>query len=247
MVKSSPRVALITGSSRGIGFEIARTLGREGYSVVLNCNQRVEELQRAHETLRKATEAEYFVADVSDYKQAGSLVDFAAKRWGRLDVLVNNAGIIRDKLFHQMEPSDWLEVIQVNLMGSIHCAHHAVPLMKAQKFGRIVNIASIVAEMGNIGQTNYAASKAGLIGFTRSLAKEVAKDNITVNAVLPGFIDTGMTQSIPDRVREKFVASIPLGRLGQASDVSGLVHYLASDQASYVTGQCFHVDGGLSH
>lgn len=245
MVKSSDKVAVITGSSRGIGLEIAKKLGSEGYGVVLNCNERIDELKRAHALLTETVTAEYFVADVSDYQKAGALIDFAVEKWGRLDVLVNNAGIIRDKLFHNMQPSDWLEVIQVNLLGAIHCAHHAVLRMKAQKYGRMVNIASVVAEMGNIGQTNYAASKAGLIGFTRSLAKEVAKDNITVNAVCPGFIDTEMVRSIPDKVREKLVASIPLRRLGQASDVASLVSYLISDQASYVTGQSYHVDGGL--
>lgn len=239
------KVAIVTGAAQGIGRAIAETLARYGADVVvadLDPARSQETVDAVSRLGRRALNVKVNVADWNDVK---GMADQVLKEWGRIDILVNNAGITRDGLLVRMKEEDWSLVLQVNLNGTFHCTKAVLQPMAKQRYGRIVNIASIVGVMGNVGQANYAASKAAVIGLTKTVAREYASRMITVNAVAPGFIDTAMTQGLPADVKETLQKQIPLGRLGQPSDVAEAVSFLASDQAGYITGQVLHVNGGM--
>ena len=240
------KVALVTGGSRGIGRAIALKLAENGADVAINYagnTAAAEEVKAAIEQMgRKALLIQCSVAD-TDGVQA--MVNQVVKELGRLDILVNNAGITRDGLLMRMKEADWDDVMNTNLKGVYNCSKAVMRTMMKQKSGRIVNMASVVGEMGNAGQANYAAAKAGVIGFTKSLAKEVASRGITVNAVAPGFIATDMTRVLSDDQKAEMARTIPLGRAGQPEDVANAVLFLASEGAAYITGQVLNVDGGM--
>ena len=240
------KVALVTGGSRGIGRAIALKLAENGADVAINYagnTAAAEEVKAAIEQMgRKALLIQCSVAD-TDGVQA--MVNQVVKELGRLDILVNNAGITRDGLLMRMKEADWDDVINTNLKGVYNCSKAVMRTMMKQKSGRIVNMASVVGEMGNAGQANYAAAKAGVIGFTKSLAKEVASRGITVNAIAPGFIATDMTRVLSDDQKAEMARTIPLGRAGQPEDVANAVLFLASEGAAYITGQVLNVDGGM--
>ncbi|NJR67944.1 MAG: 3-oxoacyl-[acyl-carrier-protein] reductase [Synechococcales cyanobacterium CRU_2_2] len=240
----SGKVALVTGASRGIGRAIALALAAEGAKIVVNYARSSEAAEAVvQEIVAGGGEAIAQPADVSQEDQVEALVKATQDQWGRIDVLVNNAGITKDNLLLRMKPADWSAVIDLNLTGVYLCTRAVSKLMLKQKSGRIINISSIVGEMGNPGQANYAAAKAGVIGFTKAVAKEVASRGITVNAVAPGFIETDMTHGLDSSALLKF---IPLARLGQADEVAGTVRFLAADPAAgYITGQAINVDGGM--
>ncbi|MBI5968949.1 MAG: 3-oxoacyl-[acyl-carrier-protein] reductase [Deltaproteobacteria bacterium] len=243
--KLAGKVALITGGAQGIGRGIALLLAREGAKVVISDIN----LEKAQETCREIEaqggEALAVGGSVAEAKEAEAMVQQAVEKFGRLDILVNNAGITRDQVLLRMKEEDWDLVLSVNLKGAFHCTKAALRPFLKQKGGKIVNIASVTGEMGNAGQANYAASKAGLIGFTKSIAREYAKRNIQVNAVAPGFIDTAMTQAIPQKEREFLVQQIPMERLGTPQDVAEAVLFLSSPAADYITGQVLKVNGGM--
>ncbi len=239
------KIAIVTGSAQGIGRAIAETLARQGADIVvadLDPGRSQETVGMIEKTGRRALNVKLNVADWNDVK---AMADRVLKEWGKIDILVNNAGITRDGLILRMKEEDWNLVLQVNLNGTFFCSKAVLPPMTKQRSGRIVNIASIVGVMGNAGQANYAASKAAVIGLTKTLAREYASRMVTVNAVAPGFIDTTMTQGLPAEVKETLQKQIPLGRLGQPADVAEAVCFLASDEAGYITGQVLHVNGGM--
>ncbi len=240
------KVALITGATRGIGKQIAITLAKEGYDIALNYRKENEELKSIKEEIRENNvECLAVQGDVSIFEECEQLVKQVIDKFGKIDVLVNNAGITKDMLLMRMKKEDFEQVIDVNLIGTFNVTKNAInPMLKARS-GRIINISSVVGVSGNAGQTNYAASKAGIIGFTKSLAKEVASRGILVNAVAPGFIETSMTEILKDEVKEEIAKNIPLKRMGEAQDVANVVKFLASEDSSYITGQVLHVDGGM--
>ncbi|MGD9497676.1 MAG: 3-oxoacyl-[acyl-carrier-protein] reductase [Armatimonadota bacterium] len=250
-MNSERRVALVTGASRGIGAAIALRLARDGHDLAVNyvedpTRDNAAEADAVAEQIRAlGVEALCVAADVTDREAVADMVDYVAARVGSIDVLVNNAGITRDRTLRKLEPEDWDAVIGVNLTGAFNCARAVVGGMSERGWGRIISISSVVALMGNFGQTNYAASKAGLIGLTRSLAREVARKGVTVNAVAPGFIDTEMTRAMPEDVLAKVREAIPMGDLGAPEDVANAVAFLASDEARYITGHVLSVNGGL--
>ncbi len=236
-------VAIVTGGVRGIGRAIAEELIEEGYQVLVTyCNSEAQA-----ETMRKLLQNRVIVkrADISSQDDVDALFDEVREKFGRVDVLVNNAGITNDKTFHKMGANEWHQVIDVNLNGTFYCCNRAIPIMRDQNFGRIINISSIVGQKGNFGQANYAASKAGLLGLTKTLALENAMKGITVNAVCPGFIETDMVSAIPDNVKSKIQDEIPMKRFGTAKEVARAVRFLASDDAAYITGQELNINGGL--
>lgn len=239
------KTAIVTGAAQGIGRAIAEALAHAGADVA------VADLDpgRSQDTVTAITKmgrrALNIKVNVADWNDAKAMVDQVVKEWGKVDILVNNAGITRDGLLLRMKEEDWNLVLQVNLNGTFHCTKAALQPMSKQRSGRIVNIASIVGAIGNAGQANYAASKAAVIGFTKSVAREYASRAVTVNAVAPGFIDTAMTQQLSADVKETLAKQIPLGRLGQPSDVAEAVKFLASDEAGYITGHVLHVNGGM--
>lgn len=238
-------VSFVTGASRGIGAAIARELAAAGSHVVID--YRVDGAGAAGVVdgiSRQNGSAQRVACDVSDYEAVRETISSIVREFGRLDILVNNAGILRDRSFLKLSPGEWHEVINVNLHSVMNTCSAAIPHMLEKAFGRIVNISSFVAQAGNFGQTNYAAAKAGIIGFTRSLALEVAAKGITVNAVCPGFIETDMWRSIPDTVKETIVARIPMRRVGSPRDVARLVRFLATE-GDYITGQTLNVNGGI--
>ena len=243
---STTRVVLITGAARGIGRTIALALAQPDLMLYIND---VTPPEDAADTIRdvevKGAKAAYLQFNVADLAQVEQAVEGIIKESGRLDILVNNAGITRDGLLVRMKEEDWDQVLAVNLKGAFNCLKAAAKPMIKQRGGRIINISSIVGIMGNAGQANYVASKAGLVGLTKSAARELASRNITVNAVAPGFIETAMTQNLPEKVREAMLAQIPLNRFGSPEEVAHAVAFLASDQAAYITGQVMHVNGGM--
>ena len=240
------KTALVTGGSRGIGRAIALRLAAAGADVAV-CARQVEAAQAVVGELQAlGVRALARPADVSQTAQAGALIEAVLAEWGRLDILVNNAGITRDNLLLRMSEEDWDAVMDTNLKGAFNCCKAAGRFMVRVRSGRIINISSVVGLMGNAGQANYAASKAGLCGFTKSLARELASRNITANVVAPGLVpETGMTGELGDKALEKLMAQIPLGRPGLPEDVAHAVAFLASDQAAYITGQVLCVDGGM--
>jgi 3-oxoacyl-[acyl-carrier protein] reductase len=241
------KVAIVTGASRGIGRAIALELGAGGASVVVNYNQsEPAAAEVASEIDGAGGQATVFQADVSDMEQAKSLIQHALDTYDGLHILVNNAGITRDGLIMTMSEADWDDVMRINLRSTFNCSKVAIRTMMRKRYGRIINITSVAGQMGNAGQTNYSASKAAQIGFTKSLAREVASRNITVNAVAAGYIDTEIWEGVPENMRQAVEDMIPLGRKGEPEEIAKAVAYLASDDAAYVTGHVLSVDGGMA-
>ncbi|MBI2759591.1 MAG: 3-oxoacyl-[acyl-carrier-protein] reductase [Chloroflexi bacterium] len=241
------RIALVTGAGRGIGRSIALELSRRGASVVLNYHKSVEAAESLSAEIKTAGgKAAIFQADVSNFTQAQNLVKFAVDTFGDLHILVNNAGITRDTLIMMMSEEDWDAVIAANLKSTFNCSKAAVKHMLRKRYGRIINIASVAGQMGNPGQTNYSSSKAGQIGFTKSLAREIAARNITVNAIAPGFVDTEILEKMSPETLEAAIKMVPLGRKGKPEEIAYAAAFLASDQAAYITGQVLGVDGGMA-
>ncbi|NLM97047.1 MAG: 3-oxoacyl-[acyl-carrier-protein] reductase [Halanaerobiaceae bacterium] len=247
-MKFDGKVALITGSSRGIGAETALKLAEEGADIVINYpfeSEKDSAEEVVNKIIRTGRKAVMIEADVSVFQEAESLVKKAVEEFGRIDILVNNAGITRDNLLFRMKEEDWDAVINVNLKGVFNCTKAAAKYMLKQKSGKIINVSSVVGIMGNISQANYAASKAGVIGFTRSIAREFASRGITANAVAPGFIESDMTAVLSDKVKNEMLAAIPLQKFGSQRDVANLIAFLASPEADYINGQVINVDGGM--
>jgi 3-oxoacyl-[acyl-carrier protein] reductase len=239
------KVALVTGASRGLGKAIALALAQEGAAIAAVARSE-EALKETLEAIRAlGGTADPFALDVADEAAVEAAVEKIAARFGHIDILVNNAGVTRDGLLMRMKSEDWDTVINTNLKGAFHLTKPVGRLMVKQRAGRIINISSVIGLMGNAGQANYAASKAGLIGFTKSVAREFASRNITCNVVCPGFIETDMTKGLGEDLRKKLLEKIPLARLGQPDDVAGVVAFLASPAANYITGQILTVDGGM--
>ncbi|NOZ04044.1 MAG: 3-oxoacyl-[acyl-carrier-protein] reductase [FCB group bacterium] len=239
------KIALVTGASRGIGLAIAQQLAQAG-ALVICVSRTPSAIEKAAADINAAGfKAEAFTCDVSQLQSVDKLVKSLIERHGRIDILVNNAGITRDTLLLRMSEDDWDTVLNINLKGAFNCVKSVTRPMMKQRSGRIINISSIVGLIGNAGQVNYAASKAGLIGLTKAAAKELAARGITVNCIAPGYIETDMTTNLPEKSRETLLKQIPLGRIGKAQDIAVMVHFLASDEANYITGQTFTVDGGM--
>ena len=244
-MKLQDKVAIVTGSARGIGRAIAIELARNGANIVI-CDLAMDAAQKVVGEIKEmGREATGFVTDVVNAEDAQKLIDQTVAAFGRIDILVNNAGITRDNLLMRMKEDEWDAVIAVNLKGTYNCIRAATKTFMKQRYGTIVNLASVVGQMGNAGQANYSASKAGVIGLTKSVAKELASRNIRVNAIAPGFIETDMTANLSEKAKEELTRAIPLSRLGQPVDVAKVVVFLSSDDASYTTGQVVNVDGGM--
>ena len=239
------KVAIVTGASRGIGEAIANKLSSCGAKIILIARNS-DQLVAVKETIiSNGGIAESIAGDVSNLNSISEIVTNTIDKWGRIDILVNNAGIARDNIIMRMKEDDWDSVMNINLKGCFNGIKSVARPMIKNKAGRIINITSVIGQIGNAGQSNYAASKAGIMGLTKSMAKELGSRNITVNAVAPGYITTDMTNELNDEVKEQMKSSIPLGRLGTPDDVANLVCFLASDEAGYITGQTFNVDGGM--
>ena len=241
------KVALVTGASRGIGREIALTLAEYGADVIVNYNGSEEKAAQVKAEIEKlGRRAKMVQCSVADYEASGKMISDMLAVFGHIDILVNNAGITKDNLMIKMSEDDFDAVIDTNLKGTFNTIKHMYSAFLKQRAGRIINLSSVSGVLGNAGQANYAASKAGVIGLTKSMAKELASRNITVNAVAPGYIDTDMTQAMSDGAKEAIIAQIPLKRAGQTKDIAEMVAFLASDKASYITGQIISVDGGMA-
>jgi 3-oxoacyl-[acyl-carrier protein] reductase len=244
-MKLEGRVAFVTGAAQGIGRAIALALAEDGADVAIG-DLNLEKLAAvAREVESLGTKALALHLDVSNPDSVQAAVTQVVGSWGKIDILVNNAGITKDNLVMRMKPQDWDAVLRVNLDGAYHCIRAVLPGMVKQRYGRIVNIASVVAQAGNAGQANYIASKAGLIGLTKAVAAEVGSRSITVNAVAPGFIVTPMTEKLPEAVRERMLMLIPLGRMGTDRDVASGVRFLVSEEAAYITGHVLNINGGM--
>lgn len=240
------KVAIVTGGTRGIGRAIALKLADHGANIVINYRNSDKEAEELKAILEgKGVKVLTVKCDISNFEDSKNIMDKCKEVFGKIDILVNNAGITKDTLIMRMKEEDFDNVIDVNLKGTFNCAKHASAIMLKQRFGKIINMTSVVGIAGNAGQVNYAASKAGVIGLTKSLAKELGSRGITVNAVAPGFINTDMTASLSEKVKEEASKNIPLKRLGDPEDVANLVGFLASDAANYITGQVINVDGGM--
>ena len=240
------KVVFVTGATRGIGKQIAITFAKEGYDVAINYRKENEELENTRKEIEEiGVKCLAVQGDVSSFEDCERFVKEIINEYGKIDVLVNNAGITKDTLLMRMKKEDFESVIDVNLVGTFNVTKNVIPYMMTARCGRIINISSVVGVSGNAGQTNYSASKAGIIGFTKSLAKEIASRNILVNAVAPGFIETNMTDVLKDEVKEAISKQIPLNRMGKAEDVANVVKFLASEDSSYITGQVINIDGGM--
>lgn len=245
MMNFEGRVALVTGAAQGIGRAIALALAEVGADIA-GGDVNLEKLQGvAKEIEALGRKALVLRLDVSNLDSVKEAVEKTQEAWGKIDILVNNAGITKDNLIMRMKPEDWAAVLRINLDGAFHCIRTVLPGMVKQRYGRIVNIASVVALAGNPGQANYVSSKAGLIGLTKAVACEVGSRNITVNAVAPGFIATAMTENLPEAVRQRMMSLIPLGRMGTDRDIASGVRFLASEEASYITGHVLSINGGM--
>ncbi|MEE9401362.1 MAG: 3-oxoacyl-[acyl-carrier-protein] reductase [Dehalococcoidia bacterium] len=241
----SARVAIVTGSGQGIGREIALTLAEHGASVVISDINATTANEVAAEIVAKNGKSMAITADVTVQEEVASLVDQTVSSFGQIDILVNNAGIARDTLLMRMSSTDWDQVLATNLKGAFLCTQAVVRHMIRQRWGRIINIASVVGLIGNSGQANYAAAKAGLIGLTKTTARELAARGVTANAIAPGFIDTEMTRKLSDNAKQEFLRQVPLGYAGLPKDVADAVAFLASEEARYITGHVLNVDGGM--
>ncbi len=240
------KVALVTGASRGIGRQIALTLASYGADVIVNYNGSKEKADEVVAQIQQmGRKAEAMQCQVSDFEACGNMITDALASYGHIDILVNNAGITKDNLVIKMTEDDFDQVIDVNLKGTFNTMKHMYRPFLKQKYGRIINLSSVTGVYGNAGQVNYAASKAGVIGMTKSMAKELASRNVTVNAVAPGYIDTDMTQAMSDMAKEAVLSQIPMKRAGKPEDIAETVAFLASDKAAYITGQVIGVDGGM--
>ncbi|MFA9397075.1 MAG: 3-oxoacyl-[acyl-carrier-protein] reductase [Clostridiaceae bacterium] len=240
------KTALVTGGSRGIGRAIAIKLAKMGANIVINYTSNEDKAIKVKQEIENFNVKVMIIkADVSKFNEAQDLVKTTNEKFGSLDILVNNAGITKDNLLMRMKEEDFDRVIDVNLKGAFNLIKHASSIMLKQKSGRIINISSVVGVIGNAGQANYAASKAGVIGLTKSAARELASRGITVNAVAPGFINTDMTEKLPEKIKDAMLSNIPLKSFGEASDIANLVGFLSTDEAKYITGQVINVDGGM--
>lgn len=240
------KVALITGGSRGIGKAIAVKFAKEGYNLVINYVSDKTDVKELEEEFKQyGSEVLFVKTDVSNFEECENMVKQAIEKFGQIDVLVNNAGITKDNLLLRMSVEDFEKVIDINLKGTFNVTKNVVPYMMKKRTGKIVNLASVVGVSGNAGQCNYAASKSGIIGFTKSIAKELASRNILSNCITPGFIDTDMTSVLNDNVKENINAQIPLKRMGSSEEVANAVYFLAGEENTYITGQVLNVDGGM--
>ena len=241
------KVALITGGSRGIGEKIAERFAQAGYNLIINYVSNIENVEELEAKIKGNANIEilFIQSDVTSFESCENMVNEAIKKFGHIDVLVNNAGITKDTLLMRMKEEDFENVIDVNLVGTFNITKNVIPYMMKQKYGKIINISSVVGVSGNAGQANYAASKAGIIGFTKSVAKELASRNILANCVAPGFIKTDMTDVLSDSVKESINSQIPLKKMGTAEEVANAVYFLGNEENTYITGQVLNVDGGM--
>lgn len=241
------KVALITGGSRGIGEKIAERFAQAGYNLIINYVSNIENVEELETKIKGNANIEilFIQSDVTSFESCENMVNEAIKKFGHIDVLVNNAGITKDTLLMRMKEEDFDKVINVNLKGTYNVTKNVIPYMMKQKYGKIINISSVVGVSGNAGQANYAASKAGIIGFTKSVAKELASRNILANCVAPGFIKTDMTDVLSDSVKESINSQIPLKKMGTAEEVANAVYFLGNEENTYITGQVLNVDGGM--
>lgn len=241
------KVALITGGSRGIGEKIAERFAQAGYNLIINYVSNIENVEELETKIKGNANIEilFIQSDVTSFESCENMVNEAIEKFGHIDVLVNNAGITKDTLLMRMKEEDFDKVINVNLKGTYNVTKNVIPYMMKQKYGKIVNISSVVGVSGNAGQANYAASKAGIIGFTKSVAKELASRNILANCVAPGFIKTDMTDVLSDSVKESINSQIPLKKMGTAKEVANAVYFLGNEENTYITGQVLNVDGGM--
>lgn len=240
------KVAVVTGGTTGIGKEIALELSKNGYNIAINYRSETADMEDLKKEIEQNNVKCIFVkADVSNFEETESMVKEIVNEYGKIDVLVNNAGITQDGLIMRMKKESFDQVVDINLGGTFNVTRNVVPFMVKQRSGRIINVSSVVGIVGNAGQSNYAASKAGIIGFTKSLAKELSSRGILVNAIAPGFIETKMTDKLNENVRQSILNQIPLGRMGEPKEVAKVVKFLSSDDSSYITGQVINIDGGM--
>lgn len=239
------RIAIITGAANGIGKETAKTFVREGANVVIADYDQELGQQVVEEIMEQGGKAFFHQVDVSDQTSVQSMVAATLQKWGRIDILINNAGITADGFLHKMSAEKWQKVIDVNLSGVFYCTQAVIPTMMEQKYGRILTASSVSGVYGNVGQTNYAATKAGVIGMTKTWAKELAPHGILVNAIAPGFVETRMVEKVPDKVLDQIKTMIPVGDFGSSTDIANAYLFLASEEARYITGTVLHVDGGI--